>query len=125
MSLESLPGKSGLGPGAHSLTSARIRSWNTDELSGWTVKGESLTDRELWEEELMLGLRTADGIPASLLTDYPPEDEDNYTPGEYIPDPQFYISMLVPSTVPGNLRIPEDRWFTADDIISELLNALF
>ena len=83
--------------------------------------GEDLTEREIWEERIMLGLRTADGIPSVLVYNRPPEDEDNYTPGEYIPDPQKYIDRLVPSLVPGNLRIPEDLWFIADDIISGII----
>ena len=122
----------GLGPGAHSLqvlppdcvmASDNRRKWNSRSLSGWTVEGEEvLTDRELWEEKMMLGLRTADGIPQKLLTAVPLEDEDNYTPGESLPNPRRYIDKLVPSAIPGNLRIPEDLWYTADDIISGLLD---
>ncbi|MBR4827149.1 MAG: radical SAM family heme chaperone HemW [Bacteroidales bacterium] len=73
----------GLGPGAHSLID-NVRSWNTERLSGWTRESEVLTAEQIREEEIMLGLRTAEGIP-------------------------------------GYGRIPEDRWFTADDIISSLI----
>ena len=98
-----------------------LRTWNSKDLSSWTTGGELLTLRELWEEDLMLGLRTAEGIPERLLKDYPPEDEDNYTPGEYIADPLRNYHLLVPSAIPGNLRIPESLWLTADDIISSFL----
>ena len=114
----------GIGPASHSLKGDR-RSWVADDIRSWVVYGEDLTEREIWEEKIMLGLRTSDGIPADLLKDIPPEDEDDYTPGEYIPDSQKYIDMLVPSLIPGNLRIPEDKWFVSDDIISGItLNSL-
>ena len=61
-----------------------IRSWNSEELSGWTATSEVLTEEEIREERIMLGLRTAEGIP-------------------------------------GYGRIPEERWFVADDIIASLL----
>lgn len=88
----------GLGPGAHSLIDNK-RSWNSEGLSGWISSGEVLTAEQIREEEIMLGLRTADGVPADLLAG----------------------GVLVPSAVPGRVRIPEDRWFIADDIISTLI----
>ena len=118
----------GLGPGGHSLLNNKpqavqqsldpklhsaisvpdlgmrnYRSWNSEELHGWTSAGELLTDKEILEERIMLGLRTADGIPAELL----PRGD--------------IISLLVSSAVPGNLRIPEELWFVADDIISSII----
>ncbi len=75
---------------------ANVRSWNSEVLVGWTAEREVLTEEEIREEKVMLGLRTSDGIP------------ERY-PG------------LVPSDVPGRWRIPEEKWFTADDIISSLL----
>lgn len=88
----------GLGPGAHSLIDNK-RSWNSEGLSGWISSGEVLTAEQIREEEIMLGLRTADGVPAELLAG----------------------GVLVPSVVPGRVRIPEDRWFVADDIIASLI----
>ena len=106
----------GLGPGAHSLDQeGNYRSWNSEHLSGWTSEGEWLTDSEIREERIMLGLRTAKGVPADLLscgaqTCHSRPDRES-----------LCASVLVPSAVPGYLRIPEDRWFTADDIISSLI----
>ncbi|MBR0028773.1 MAG: coproporphyrinogen III oxidase family protein, partial [Bacteroidales bacterium] len=92
----------GLGPGAHSLQrNPDIRSWNSEALSGWTVSREVLSAAEIREEQIMLGLRTADGVRAELL------------PGSR--------EGLVPAAEPGCLRIPEERWFVADDIISGLI----
>lgn len=67
----------------------------------------------------MLGLRTGDGVPASLLSGA--TAESGPASPEYNPDRQNYLALLVPSAVPGHLRIPEDRWFTADDIISGIM----
>lgn len=78
----------GLGPGAHSLRIGRaaaakdgksgyeqensekeadgreevqVRSWNSETLSGWTAESETLNKEQIREEEIMLGLRTAEG----------------------------------------------------------------
>ena len=51
----------GLGPGAHSLKGENVRSWNSEELSGWTSSCEFLNPEEIREERLMLGLRTLEG----------------------------------------------------------------
>jgi len=54
----------GLGPGAHSLRigNRQIRSWNSQSLKGWTTSSEVLTEEEIKEERIMLGLRTKEGI---------------------------------------------------------------
>lgn len=55
----------GLGPGAHSLSisdGVQRRSWNSQQLSGWTSESETLSPEEIREERLMLGLRTAEGV---------------------------------------------------------------
>lgn len=59
----------GLGPGAHSLTGAGVRSWNSKVLSGWTSESEVLTPEEIREEEIMLGLRTAGGWNGRRLSE--------------------------------------------------------
>lgn len=61
----------GLGPGAHSLTkddpAAEKRSWNSKELTGWTREEEVLSDEEIREERLMLGLRTSRGVDGKRI----------------------------------------------------------
>lgn len=62
----------GIGPAAHSLRiegSTQIRSWNSEELSGWTSSSETLTAKEIREEELMLGLRTERGCAGRRLSE--------------------------------------------------------
>ena len=68
----------GLGAGAHSLN-GNIRSWNPDNLDTY-IKGimahnlqrenETLSERDLYNEKIMLGLRTSKGIdpqPVNML----------------------------------------------------------
>lgn len=61
----------GLGPGAHSFDGDRRRSWNVDDLGRWLEgapkDGETLTDVDIYNEKVMLGLRTSAGVEASLL----------------------------------------------------------
>jgi len=62
----------GIGPGAHSLRvegRMQIRSWNSQELCNWTSTSEVLTDKEIHEEELMLGLRTESGYGGRVLSE--------------------------------------------------------
>ena len=97
----------GLGPGAHSLSAdGRKRTWNSRELRGWTSSGEELGPEEAGEESIMLGLRTAAGIPETLVG------------GDTL------RSMLAAGLLErcgGNVRIPESKFFVSDDIISSLL----
>lgn len=57
----------GLGPGAHSFLingDRQMRSWNSEVLHGWTSDGEILSPEEIREEEVMLGMRMAENLPA-------------------------------------------------------------
>ena len=61
----------GLGPGAHSFDGDRRRSWNVDDLGRWLEgagrEGETLSDTDIYNEKVMLGLRTSAGVEAALL----------------------------------------------------------
>ena len=75
----------------------------------WPLRegSEQLSQDESREEEIMLGLRTARGIPERLLS-----------PG--VAAPLLADGRLV-RLDGGRVRIPEDRWFISDDIIAELI----
>lgn len=95
----------GLGPGAHSFDGKK-RSWNSEELNSWTSSYEILSDLEAKEEEIMLGLRTANGIDSKLI------------------DPKIAKEMINKGLLIQNasrIRIPEDHFFVADDIISQII----
>ena len=96
----------GLGPGAHSFD-GHTRSWNAATLRRSGEGYERLSAEEASEEEIMLGLRTAKGIPAKL--------PDAAKAAEMLADGRL---VRLPD---GRLRIPEDHWFVSDDIIADLL----
>ena len=99
----------GLGPSAHSF-SGRGRSWNSDDISGYTRTEESLSVEDEKIETLMLNLRTARGIDAEFL-------EANCL--------QANIRRLVAEgalvKTGRRYRIPENRFFVSDQIIRELI----
>ncbi|MBR1871744.1 MAG: radical SAM family heme chaperone HemW [Bacteroidales bacterium] len=98
----------GLGPGAHSFDGAK-RSWNSRNPSGYTADYEILDDSQALEESIMLGLRTARGIEASLLE-------------ESTLQRALDMGTLTVSGT-GRVRIPEERLFVSDDIIADILLA--
>ena len=127
----------GLGPGAHSFSQG-VRSWNRQELPrreadgrlvGWRSEREVLSEREAAEETVMLGLRTAAGLPLSTLRAISPAAAVDILLSEgalqLVSAPGK--SSVVISTDGKHadeglfIRIPEDRFFVSDDIISRLL----
>ena len=96
----------GLGPGAHSFN-GQVRSWNAATLRRSAGGKEQLSAEEAREEEIMLGLRTAKGIPEEGL--------DAAKVAEMLADGRL---AQLPD---GRLRIPESYWFVSDDIIADLL----
>lgn len=128
----------GLGPGAHSLT-GNIRSWNSQELphrqpgealscnphlptcqtsdrnpSGMLVtysrNFETLSPEDIRVEKIMLSLRTDKGLEATEL--YSLADRAVI---------ETLLSEGVLERQGGSIRIPEDRLFTSDEIIRELI----
>ena len=117
----------GFGPGAHSFDGER-RSWNSCELSGWSGSGELLTEAEAREERIMLGLRTARGIPVSWCR--PADLRRCLADGSIVAvadalPPEGSVSAesagASPNRLPASVRIPESRWFVSDDIVSGLI----
>ena len=106
----------GLGPGAHSFI-AQGRQWNQPDLNGYiedpaTVRdGEELTEEQLVLEHIMLALRTDEGISGSYLREHadPRELERAVRTGNLI------------QIEDGRVRIPEDRFFVSDSIITDLI----
>ena len=108
----------GLGPGAHSLA-GDVRSWNSQELPHMALDGsgttysrnmETLTPEDIRVERIMLSLRTDKGLEATEL---------------YSLADRAVIDTLLSEgalEVHGTrIRIPEDRLFTSDEIIRELI----
>ena len=111
----------GLGPGAHSFLDGR-RMWNMEDLSAYIKAGqtgdfslvqggEKLDCEQMMMERVMLGLRTAEGADEALLREYcsAPALEEAVKNGN-----------LVPSGG-ARLRIPENKFFISDNIISSII----
>ena len=113
----------GLGPGAHSFMDyLSMRRWNAPDLKAYveagksgdfsTVQGgEHLCQDQLMMEKIMLGLRTSAGIPEQYVRRHcdGPSVEEALSRADLV---------LLPD---GNVRIPENRFFVSDNIISSII----
>ena len=126
----------GLGPGAHSyLTNGsmsqpakaelngHIRQWNESSLGDYleaAAKGdfsavqesEQLDEEQLVMERVMLGLRTATGVSEAFLRE---------ACGDAAVDEALRCGNLVPGDTSEYVRIPENRFFVSDNIISTII----
>ena len=119
----------GLGPGSHSLSVGSVRSWNSEDLVEYYREEEVLTPEDIRVERIMLPLRTDAGLP---------EDELRSLAGDAPVDrllsegALWFDSAHQPAQVPEQnqipvpersrrIRIPEDHFFTSDDIIRQLI----
>ena len=109
----------GLGPGAHSAYAGdpeergtvTVRSWNSCESVDWKEAGrETLTLEQRQEETLMLGLRTARGLPENWLR--------AYANGQALE--RLLAAGALEKGPEGTLRIAENFFFVSDEIIAEL-----
>lgn len=115
----------GLGPGAHSFI-GMAREWNTSDIATWcnlsilTLReGETLSPEDVFNEILMLGLRTAAGVSLDTLRNCGPQSP-------------LFISDLLPKlsamesnglitlTPDGKIKIPPGKFFISDGIIRDL-----
>lgn len=111
---------SGFGPGAHSFSAEGglyVRSWNEPDLKSYIKDPASVCGREILDleqialERIMLALRTSAGIEENYLLDYGNADAVH----------RAIENGLLVRLPQGRLRIPEDRFFVSDSIISELV----
>ena len=111
----------GLGPGAHSFDGSR-RFWNDSDLDGYIAalkagndapgSSETLSATDVFNEQLMLGLRTLAGLDTALLDPgllikARPAIEQAASRGD----------LIVEGTC---IRIPAERLFVSDAIVSAL-----
>lgn len=115
----------GLGPGAHSFI-GMAREWNTSDIATWCNlsilplrEGETLSPEDVFNEILMLGLRTAAGVSLDILRNCSPQSP-------------LFISDLLPKlsamesnglitlTPDGKIKIPPGKFFISDGIIRDL-----
>ena len=116
----------GLGPGAHSLLRSEqdgfVRQWNASDLNSYleafhtgnfrsVTESETLTSDQFVLEHIMLALRTSEGLPAAYL-------EKHSTHSALSSALSAGNLINLPS---GNIRIPEERFFISDSIISDII----
>lgn len=117
----------GLGPGAHSFGFFRSsggwgRQWNAADLEKYldagrkgdfslVQEGETLDAGQLSMETVMLGMRTAEGLPEPVLREHCSDGavDRALACGDLVRRPD------------GNLRIPENRFFVSDSVIASLI----
>jgi coproporphyrinogen III oxidase-like Fe-S oxidoreductase len=92
------------------------RRWNSKELSGWTREGEVLGPEEIREERIMLGLRTSDGIEPELLA----KEAQAGSVQRQVAEAEWQLPVGLEWNG-GRIRIAENDWFVADEIIANLI----
>ena len=109
----------GVGAGAHSFDGNRRRSWNTPDIDAYEASrpggAETLSDREIFEEKMMLALRTTTGLPLSCLTS---GERALLAQKEPVLERLSRTGKLLLES--DSLRIPAGELFVSDGIIREL-----
>jgi oxygen-independent coproporphyrinogen-3 oxidase len=117
----------GLGPGAHSCLEgcapmALRRQWNKADLKAYmeaagcgdfsaVQEGEALDAEQIVLERIMLGLRTAAGVPEVYLREHCQKAELE----------EAFRCLNLVTLENGNVRIPENRFFVSDNIIAGIV----
>lgn len=100
----------GLGPGAHSFDGGLHRSWNVSDIAGYVndrpFGSEVLSEDDVYNETVMLSLRTVEGIEESRVKKSPALDSLVRT---------GYIVRR-----DGRLSVPSDKLFVLDWIVGQL-----
>ena len=110
----------GIGPAAHSYDGASVRSWNVASvaryLEGVEVECEHLSTEELYEEYVMVRLRTAGGLSLS-------EVEQKFG-GEYVQKllagAERFVECGWLAREDDRLRCVEQHWLVSDAVIADL-----
>ena len=99
-----------------------IRQWNEADLKGYIAAGQTgdfsavhgsevLDEEQLVMEKVMLGLRTAAGVPGVYLREHCQKAE--------LEDAFRCLNLVTLEN--GNVRIPENRFFVSDNIIAGIV----
>ena len=94
-----------------------LRMWNKPDLKGYIAdpcgiqEHEVLDDEQLVLEKVMLALRTSEGISEKYLYEHCDSPAVN----------RAFAAGDLAHTASGNVRIPENRFFVSDSIISEIV----
>ncbi len=109
----------GIGAGAHSFDGDRTRRWNTPDIDAYVATRpggmETLSDREMYEEKLMLALRTVRGLTLSTLTQ---AERAMLAQKEPVLEQLSKTGKLMVTA--DSVRIPAGELFVSDGIIRSL-----
>lgn len=125
----------GLGPGAHSYSrgpsGVETRSWNSRILpvrlpdgrwQAWSRESETLSEEDIRVEKLMLGLRTDRGLSRKELYALSiPAAIDRLLREGALEQASARSGPGKDAGDTARIRIPEDRFFTSDEILRELV----
>lgn len=111
----------GLGAGAHSCYSD-MRSWNKQNIElyisdnfDFVCEYETLSEKNLFNEKIMLGLRTKEGIDLKKL-----EDDFKKYFRDFIKTAKKWVDKGVLFIENNHLICREEKWFIVDGVIGEL-----
>lgn len=97
----------GLGAAAHSFDGENLRQWNISSVDkycdGVSPEEEVLSDIDIYNEKIMLGLRTAIGVPANIL------------------NRNIAERFLLYNSSTDRFAIPPEKFFICDSIISNFI----
>ncbi|KQT16152.1 coproporphyrinogen III oxidase [Chryseobacterium sp. Leaf404] len=115
----------GIGPSAHSYNGNEVRSWNvannkkyTDEINSGILPKETeiLSQKDQFNEMIMIGLRTTWGVDLSVLKEkFNDEVLEHF---QYESKLKLEEGTLIVEN--NHLKIPEKHWFMADGIAADL-----
>ncbi len=113
----------GLGPGAHSYDGRNRRTWNAPDLTAYLngirhEEAETLTPADIYNERLMLGLRTARGVAHSELLRLLPPSASTEALQSSMCSLQHRGLLRIDD---GRLTLTEAGLALADEVIRELM----
>ena len=115
----------GIGPSAHSYNGFQKRSWNLASNAKYlhlieegksALETEILTEKDRFNEMIMIGLRTSDGVDLSKLR----SEFSSEILEQFEEDSRQKIKDGILQVEQNHLIIPEKYWFKADGIASDL-----
>lgn len=109
----------GIGPGAHSYDGERRRMWNVPSvgryLDGVRAECETLSDTELYEEYVMVRLRTSEGVDLAHMEERFGRDKV----AQFLRRAEAFVKRGVLRAEQGRVAFDEMGWLVSDGVIEE------